>query len=695
MLLELRQLSQSFATAGVTVERWDKMIADYPRGAAYEVQLAENGQIASIRVRPREFTAQLHLFRESDGGLQESIPGFRVPPLYDLPEATPDFPKQVTDFAKGKNALGETEESRRITIDAFIALARQGWSGAIKKVEACLGRSATALRRSIQGADEKKAELLRPLLELLRRISLLTPEGLREGILRAVRSSLESGLREEREAFVKLLFRRKRKTKTRDPDAVTLFLELANWSGNPANHPTVWKTLNEVILQTAVSPPARHNTDSEKDVFGTNCGEADLQPIRGVVVKKLGQVKLRSHRRDKECQYRYGLIEAASCPVSAETVAQLRDSLKWVTHQDREGKTFWDVSDSCGYPLPALLLAYPDPLPTQPPALAAVLAKTGQQGLTPVHARFEAAAEVVIGQLEDLKAKTPSARVNIFVLAKRDAARTKLLLSRQFMADRIIQAARDWRLAAANTPPVLIRQFRQDRQPQLTQCDQVPFPTEVARCLNRTWQRGGERVESVAVFDFGAALTLFLDDGRLLAETASEALRLAISQWLPLLQAMGQECCLGRVCAFSPGEQVLLPVILGLLLFKLGHRKGDYMSDMPYWIGCLLALADRFHRNYCDLQRERKYPPQLIGNATLSACLENPQAGLARLAERLPLYQQVAGKELRREAAEVTHHIDPTKLPDRATDLHKAQILLGYLARPDLLERPTQDEEKC
>jgi hypothetical protein len=213
------------------------------------------------------------------------------------------------------------------------------------------------------------------------------------------------------------------------------------------------------------------------------------------------------------------------------------------------------------------------------------------------------------------------------------------------------------------------------------------------RCLNRVWQRGGERSETVNIFDFGSELTLFLDDGRLLAETARQALRLAVSQWVDLLIAMGQAATLGLVCPYSPSEQPLLPVILCLLLAKLGLRNEVYMNAMPYWIGRLLSLADRLHRNYCDLERNRKYPPQLIGNAAMSACLENPQAGLARLVERLPLYQRVAGEELRREAAEITSHIDPVRIPDRATDEHKAQILLGYLARPYLLLPETQKTE--
>jgi len=272
-----------------------------------------------------------------------------------------------------------------------------------------------------------------------------------------------------------------------------------------------------------------------------------------------------------------------------------------------------------------------------------------------------------------------------------------LLLSRQFSAERIVQAVRDWRAAAANIPPVFVRQFGEGKKPRWIGCDDVPFPTEVARCLNRVWLRDGERAETIAVFDFGSVLTLFLDDGRLLFELAGRALRLAVTQWIDLLLAMGQAATLDRVCPFSLNEQLLLPPILGLILAKLGHRKEVYMNALPYWLGQLLAIADRIHQNYCEHERNGDIPNgPLIGNAAMAACLENPQAGLARLAERLPLYQRVAGVELGAEVAEIVRHIDADNLPNRATDEHKAQMLLGYLARPDLLrsEPPTPLEAR-
>jgi hypothetical protein len=91
------------------------------------------------------------------------------------------------------------------------------------------------------------------------------------------------------------------------------------------------------------------------------------------------------------------------------------------------------------------------------------------------------------------------------------------------------------------------------------------------------------------------------------------------------------------------------------------------------------------HRNYCSHERDGKVPPQLLGNALMPTALESPVAGLARLAERLPLYYRCADSQLRADLAEVERALDKDGLPERCSDTEKAQMLLGYLARPDLL----------
>lgn len=162
-----------------------------------------------------------------------------------------------------------------------------------------------------------------------------------------------------------------------------------------------------------------------------------------------------------------------------------------------------------------------------------------------------------------------------------------------------------------------------------------------------------------------------------------------------MLLELGQAISTRKECQFNPADHQLLPPILGLLLFKLGHRKEVYMKAMPYWLGRFLAVADEVHRNYCIRERDGVIPKgPLLGNSVISACLENPQAGYAELAYRVPPYQRVAGVELSTVWADIIQHLDVDNLPNRLSDEGKAQLLLGYLARPELLKpEPTTPSE--
>jgi hypothetical protein len=690
MLLELRQLSESLIRANVAVGQQDDHLVTYSKGKPlFRVTLDKESQVRTISLIAKERVGILLKYEVSKGGARESAPGFNVPPLL-IPTGT-DQQKETTDceikqLAKRlkRPPRDDSREAQSATLNAIIRNCCPGWVGKAEAIGKCLGNAIDVLMQALTKSAGSDQAAVAPLLELLRRGRVLTPDTLHERLIETICRHMNDGTADtDRENLLQMLFTK---------ESVVL-LELGEWDGVPANHESVWHTVNHILIAQRTSSIALSSGDvgnnTTFDAFGDpNQPTEEKMPERKL--PRLGNVKIRSNSASKPCQSRYGLVEAESFAVGIEGRAKLANSIAWLTDAEREGQTYRDISNSCGFDLPALLLAYPNPLPARPPALAAVLAKTGQQGPTAPDVRFVEAAAQVVRELDDLRAVTPAAKVTIFVLAKRDTARTKLLLSRQFTAERITQAVRDWQQAAANIPPIFVRQFGEDKKPRWFSCDATPYPSEVARYLNRVWQRSGERSESVAVFDFGSTLSLLLDEGRLPSEIATRGLRLAVTQWVDLLLTMGQESTLGRVCPFSTNEQLILPSILGLLLFKLSHPKEVYMNAMPYWLGRLMAVADKLHRNYCERERNGQIPKgPLIGNAAMSACLENPQAGLARLSERITLYQQVAGVDLSTELAEIIRHIDACKLPNRATDEHKAQMLLGYLARPDLLKRET------
>jgi len=121
-----------------------------------------------------------------------------------------------------------------------------------------------------------------------------------------------------------------------------------------------------------------------------------------------------------------------------------------------------------------------------------------------------------------------------------------------------------------------------------------------------------------------------------------------------------------------------------------------------------LSLADLLHLQYCELrrgrneeeksERDKNIPPQLLGNQHLALAALNPVEAVALLCDRLRIYKAWADTA-RPEAklakwavgrmGEVALGLTE-RLPERAmTDMEKAELLLGYLAR----ETKSQEDE--
>ena len=136
------------------------------------------------------------------------------------------------------------------------------------------------------------------------------------------------------------------------------------------------------------------------------------------------------------------------------------------------------------------------------------------------------------------------------------------------------------------------------------------------------------------------------------------------------------------------------------------------MHSAPFLVGRMCSLADILHREYCkhvragrgetveqqsdqpagnQSQRSSGMPRQLIGNAAMSVALGNPVAGLARLADRILIYQswaitaptsatRLAGWALG-QYGRTAGELAGLDLPETCSDTEKAQMMLGYLAR--------------
>jgi hypothetical protein len=567
---------------------------------------------------------------------------------------------------------------------------------------------------------------------LLNRVALIGAENLAEQVAFLIARRLGSLSPEEARDWIDRLLVtcldtiRDKKGNVKSALNVTLILELADWAqlglDYPANHPKVQTWINTKLLQLRAKEmlPASGNL---ADAFGFPMSPLDsTTPFPSPRIEVLGDVKLRSMFREKPCQTRYGRIESASYPVGFATREKMKNSLRWLGSIANKNCTWTNVSGFCGFrrglAIPSVLLAYPANLPAASQIELAALFGGADPLLAESadgEARFTAIASRIIKACHSIVVERPDAEVRIMVLSKADqtSSRVKLVLSRHCTATRICAAAEEWQAGSQNIPRIALNIGTGKGEKANWIVPLTPFPTEVVGCLNIIWYRDATHAEQVAGVNIGDGLSLLLETPPYIVQTANTLLGGALRNTSTLLLALGHADHRGDGSfAWTKGTKPyaqyarLLPCILGLLLDKFGHKKGDYMHTPSFLVGQMMSLADTLHKEYClavrasrkkDKSAEKEQgsgtgglPRQLIGNAAMNIAMDNPTAALARLAERILIYQAWANTasgdigyagwalaEYRRISAELGKML----LPDRCADPDKAQMLLGYLSR--------------
>lgn len=698
MLNELQGLAESARVARITADTWHDSFAPCPKGAPTILTLLDNdGAVAGLeRLMDRERIGKLRKFEEPNQGI--SFPIFNVPPLFHAGS------QMTQDALKGvEKALKSGDCVRQETIDALLSECTPLWD---KKEMARVGKCLQVLPCRLAKMLGTIPADLRAMDDLLRRVVRLQPGQLNASIKRHVISRMAKSS-DEASFWIRnvLVSGAKSVSAIR---RVSVVLEVADRSSFPfpANHEKVRDWVNERLMTQPVTD-ATHESMSETDAFGEALSATDSKTsLPRVVLPVLGNVRLRAMSAESPCQMRYGRAESYSFPVGTNLRQQMKKHLEWLCGESRRGRTWADVSGTCGYtrragrrvPLSGVLLAYPSVLSQDPPELAGAFVAPDSEDQEGV--KFEAAAARVIPALEGMVREHPDAEIRVFVLTKPDGFRTKVALSLNCSAKRLIAAAQAWQDGSRNIPPIGLNLGTKDKPDWIMPL--VPFPAEVVNCLSVAWLQGGTRADPVHGLTIGDGIALLVEAGSGVRTIVERALRLAVGNSAPLLLALGHAHHRGdgkfSVSKGYTKHARLLPSILGLLLFKLGYEKGGYMHTAPFLIGQTLALADTLHKAYCEHQRKGDVPPQLIGNALMPVALDNPAAGLARLSERMAIYQAWANtakgddvglaKWALQQLGKVADELGKQPLPDRCGDAGKAQMLLGYLARPEARTTP-------
>lgn len=473
----------------------------------------------------------------------------------------------------------------------------------------------------------------------------------------------------------------------------SLFFDVSDWDGRDKYHYRVAEPEMGKLVSRHLPKPSKKDGIS---VFGSKEWQTDSYP--DPTLPAIGSTYLFSMNEDIPCHIRYGKIASAICPVSPDEVIAMHGALEWIVDGGREGKTWRRIPNIKREQ--DLLIAYLEEMPESPAELASCISEFDSNESEMKEADYEQRSRAVCDALKGEKGLSRDSKVNILVLTKVDEGRRQVVLNSSYTVKNIVNSVEQWQIAAKNRPHFLILLPRKKGEGAKLVEPFCPSPAEVMRCLQNQWVRNGLGKCDVPGVALRTVYDLFLGDERIAQETARMILSLVLQRSRQLLIGFAAADHAGNIkdykdYSIEARRTVLVGIsVLGIILHKLGIKKEDYMRNAAFNVGKLLAFADSLHAQYCKLQMKRKgdLPPQLIGNAVLPVAFENPDKALVFLGDRLRIYYawatKVQGDEYKlvkwmmSKMGEISAELENVAWPSMNDDAAKAQVLLGYLARP-------------
>jgi hypothetical protein len=435
----------------------------------------------------------------------------------------------------------------------------------------------------------------------------------------------------------------------------------------------------------------------------------------------LGQVYLFAKNEEIKAAHRYGRSADDAMPVGSSLMQRLAGALDEVTAGHRRGHTWRSVPGERPKQRD-LLLAFVDNALEAP--LADAVADDDEEtddgesvdGRADFLKRTERVIEAVKAKVGADFRKTP---VTLCILRKVEPGNAKAILHRAFTVDELYDAAVAWADAQGNLPDWLEIPVATKAKTIVRRGAPAIAPLQLPRLTRSVFIRAGQekaRREPVGI-SAQDALMLFLNESG--AERMGHvALRLMLERQGALLSgaahALRKDAPTGKLehaVKYDRAAALRALGFVGVLLAKLGRGKEDYMSDVAFKLGQLLAVADAVHVGYCTDMRGGDVPPTLLGNSVLATAQSNPTKALAVLSRRWKPYAAWAKRPaVPAEAGRLTKSRDKKeqkrgwamviavsqarradelcrtlhgRLPRHANDVDdafRAELLLGYVA---------------
>ena len=647
---------------------WHKRLLQCRKKPGLRVYLDENGKVCGV-----EAVADFSLFRmyEKDSG--KSFPVLKLTTLF-VADSVPKKASGVVSMLRSQLQLASVN----------------GWNADMfKKLKDALHREAAVLEELLTDPIGD----VEALLALCKRARKVDVEQFPLALAAWLAAEASRGSIDITKKPFSTLLLRKRNAGTNMPGVYIQFEPRGNFP-LPAFHERSLTELSRRLHALDRASDTNQPSDADaglKDAFGG--------PLHGYresfpnisLPRHLGKVQLFAKAKASKCFRRYSLIDAEAFPVGRESRQEIKDAFDWVfdsNHPEHEGK-IWRILPGGGIGNPLLVCYVDEPQNQVTPDFGDFFCGVSREDASAIADKtYEAKAEDVLRTLDGIASRFPEAGVRVFIITKIGKSRTQVELSQRIAIPVLKQAADTWQTGAKNAPAVLLP------EPQ-----QTPFPEQVVDLLNTSWIMNSTVSKKTHSFKAGDGIRLLLSSNE--DRLANEALSLLVKNAYPFFTQWREEWRKKQstqrqdkrrknedASDHARAGRLLFRGIptLGILLLKLKHTKGHYMSNTPYQIGQLLALVDDLHYEYCQRERDGAIASQLLGNAMMRIAYDNPQRALQTLFLRLMPYLNRAKTWKEKPWAywpirELGDELRQASFPTPPSEADRAQLLLGYLAR--------------
>jgi len=432
----------------------------------------------------------------------------------------------------------------------------------------------------------------------------------------------------------------------------------------------------------------------------------------------LGNTYLFSVNSNTPCQSRYGKTSTEIIPVGRAEAVSIQNALYWITEEERNGSTWYTIPGASAKKKD-LLIVYLENKPDAKMNNAHLLG-----GLTDNYfseSMYEKIAKIAIDALKGRKVVESSDLIRVFALRKLDAGRVKVSLSRVYTVNQLIKADEGWRKAWKNHPHISMPFFRREIEKYIAKTDKVrasvveyindpnvkvvkltplcPFPGDLVSITQHQWSRFGKDSSTLNGVSIADIYDVFFAKEGEQSSLIDGLLGDTLQRTLPLLIGLGGAIhCQSEKAYKNDARFTILKVVaaLAIYLYKLGIKKEVYMKEAFFLVGQFLSVVDTLHYEYCKHVRGGSVPPQLLGNAHLQIALENPESALELMCNRIRVYQAWArtgqgdniglARWALGQLGKISKQLAQVSLPTMTTTSDRAQLLLGYLAKPESKE---------